>query len=83
MDWYTYILRCRDGSFYTGITNDLTSRVKKHNLGRGSKYVFSRRPARLIYSEGFGSKVEAGKREIEIKKWKREKKKLLIKGKLS
>ena len=60
---YTYILECKDGSLYTGWTNDLTRRVKAHNEGRGAKYTRSHRPVRLVYFESFATKEEALARE--------------------
>lgn len=80
LHWYTYILRCRDGSFYVGITNKLQSRVQEHNCGLGPHYTFFRRPVKLIYFEEFCNKSEARKREIQIKGWTRKKKELLAKG---
>ncbi len=67
MDWRVYILRCADGSLYTGVTNDLDNRMKAHSSGRGSKYVKSRRPFRLVFSEPAESRSEAQKREAGIK----------------
>lgn len=73
---YTYIVKCRDGSLYTGWTNDLEKRVGDHNSGKGAKYTKSRRPVELLYYEGFPTKNEAMGREYEIKqmsvkeKWK-------------
>ena len=64
---YTYILKCSDGSLYTGWTNDLERRVKVHNEGKGAKYTKSRRPVELVYYEEFLTKEEAMKREYEIK----------------
>ena len=71
---YTYILRCADGSLYTGWTNDLAKRVQAHNRGKGAKYTRSRRPVELAYSESFETKSEAMQREAEIKKLSREEK---------
>jgi len=71
---YIYILKCSDNTLYTGYTNNIENRVKKHNLGKGSKYVRSRLPAVLIYSEKFDNKVSAMQREYEIKSWSRGKK---------
>jgi len=68
---YIYILKCSDNSLYTGYTNDIDKRVKTHNLGKGSKYVRSRLPAILVYSEKFDNKIIAMKREYEIKTWSR------------
>lgn len=64
---YTYILKCRDGSLYTGWTNDLNKRVKDHNTGKGAKYTKTRGPVELIYYEAFRTKEEAMRREYAIK----------------
>lgn len=73
------MLRCSDGSLYTGITTDIDRRVKEHNGGKlGSKYVRTRLPAKLVYSEGLKSQQEAMKRELEIKSWHRKRKLQLI-----
>lgn len=64
---YTYILKCRDGSLYTGWTNDLNKRVKDHNTGKGAKYTKARGPVELIYYEAFQTKEEAMRREYAIK----------------
>ncbi len=64
---YTYILKCGDGSLYTGWTNDLERRIKCHNAGKGAKYTKSRLPVELAYYESFGTKKEAMQREWEIK----------------
>lgn len=70
--YFLYILKCRDNSLYTGITNDLAKRLETHKKGKGSKYVLSRLPFELVYTENFETKSEALKREIEIKSWSRE-----------
>ena len=75
---YTYILKCRDGSLYTGWTNDIEKRVIAHNGGRGAKYTRSRRPVELVYYEEFGTKEEAMRREYAIKHMSRQKKEILI-----
>lgn len=75
---YTYILKCSDGSLYTGWTNDLERRVKVHNEGKGAKYTKSRRPVELVYYEEFLTKEEAMKREYEIKDFTRRKKEKLV-----
>lgn len=75
---YTYIVRCRDGSLYTGWTNNLKKRIKDHNAGNGAKYTKSRRPVVLAYYEQFATKAEAMHREWEIKQMKRPEKLLLI-----
>lgn len=64
---YTYILKCADGSFYTGWTNHLEQRVAAHNKGTGAKYTRSRRPVALYYYETWPSKEAAMRREREIK----------------
>lgn len=75
---YTYIVKCSDGSLYTGWTTDIEKRIEAHNSGRGAKYTKSRRPVTLVYYEEFATKEEAMKREYAIKQMKREKKKALI-----
>lgn len=72
--YYIYILKCSDGTFYTGYTNNIEKRLEKHRKGTGAKYVRTRLPFDLVYKEEFESKIEACKREYEIKKWSREKK---------
>lgn len=75
--FYTYMLRCADGSLYTGYTTDLEKRVEAHNSGKGAKYTRMRRPVELIYFETYTSKQEAMRREALIKQMtKREKEKL-------
>ncbi len=76
--YYTYILRCSDGSLYCGYTDNPEKRVRVHNEGKGAKYTRSRRPVELVYREMFLEKRDALKREREIKKLTRaEKLKLL------
>lgn len=77
---YTYILRCGDGSLYTGWTNNLEKRLKAHNAGRGGRYTRSRLPVKLVYYESFDTKNEAMRREAAIKKLTRQEKEKLIKG---
>ena len=77
---YVYILRCADGTLYTGWTTDLARRVKTHDAGKGAKYTRSRRPVRLAYFECFEEKVPAQQREREIKKLTRQEKGVLIAG---
>ncbi len=79
--WYVYILRCRDGSLYTGYTNDFDNRVSAHNAGRGAKYTASRRPVHIVYTEPADSKSAAMRRELQIKRWAKAKKESLIAGK--
>lgn len=67
--WFVYILRCADGTLYTGITTDLARRVEEHNTGKaGARYTRSRRPVVLVYSEVVENRSEASKREHAIKK---------------
>ena len=75
---YTYIVRCRDGSLYTGWTNNLEKRIRDHNSGKGAKYTKSRRPVLLAYYEEFATKEEAMRREWEIKQLKRQEKQDLV-----
>lgn len=76
--WYVYILRCSDGSLYTGITNDLDRRVDQHNAGTASRYTRSRLPVTLEYHEKQPSKSDALKRELAIKGMSRTAKEKLI-----
>ena len=78
--WFFYIVRCIDGSLYSGITNDIEHRVKEHNRGDGAKYTFSRRPVKLVYCEEHNNVSEARKREAQVKSWTRIKKEQLIVG---
>ena len=75
---YVYILRCADGSLYTGWTNDLKKRVKTHNAGKGAKYTKTRLPVELVYYEEYEEKGEALSRELSIKKLKKTAKEKLI-----
>ena len=77
---YTYIVKCRDGSLYTGWTTDLDRRVKAHNEGTGARYTKSRRPVELVYHETFETKEEAMRREYAIKRLTRAQKLALIGG---
>ncbi|MBP6102655.1 MAG: GIY-YIG nuclease family protein [Leptotrichiaceae bacterium] len=74
-----YILECNDGTLYTGWTNDIDKRFKAHNDGKGAKYTKGRRPLKLVYLEELETKSEALKRENEIKKMTKDKKRQLIK----
>ena len=77
--WFVYILKCSDGSLYTGITNNLTRRVKQHNDGTASRYTRSRLPVRMLYKESSRSRSCALKKEFAIKSLTRKKKKEYIK----
>ena len=76
--WQVYILRCGDGTLYTGITNDLDQRLKAHNEKRGARYTRARLPVTLVYQEEAASRSQASRREITIKKLPRQKKLELI-----
>ncbi len=77
--WTIYILRCADGSFYTGITNNLEKRLKAHSDGTGAKYTRGRGPLEVVHIESRASKGRALKREIAIKKLTRLQKQALLK----
>lgn len=79
--WFVYMLRCVDDTFYTGITTDIERRVREHNgelKGKGAKCTRARRPVQLVYSEECTNRSAAGKREWEIKKMSREEKRQLL-----
>ena len=78
MSHYTYVLRCDDGSLYTGYTTDISRRVEEHNLGQGAKYTKSRTPVRLVRVELFNEKGEAMSREHEIKQFSKENKEAIV-----
>ena len=75
---YTYIVKCNDGTLYTGWTNNLEKRIKDHNDGKGAKYTKARLPVELVYYETFETKEEAMSREYAIKRLSRREKKELI-----
>ncbi len=77
-DYSVYILECADGTYYTGITNNIKRRLTFHNRGQASRYTRARLPVKLCYLEKGWSKPEALRREIEIKRLSREQKKQLI-----
>ena len=77
--WFIYILRCADETLYTGITNKLSERIKKHNSGKGAKYTRSRLPVKIAYQEEVGEKGKALQREYAIKQLTRKEKLLMIK----
>ena len=76
--WSVYILRCGDGTLYTGITNDLDKRIESHSSGQGSKYTRSRLPVELVYQEQAENRSEATRREWEIKRLSREDKMKIV-----
>ena len=78
MNYYVYIIRCADGTLYTGTTNDVARRVSVHNSGKGAKYTRSRLPVKVVYWESCVDKPSALQREYEIKKMTRERKLHLV-----
>lgn len=77
---YTYIVKCSDGTLYTGWTNNLEKRIRDHNAGKGAKYTKSRCPIELVYYETFTTKEEAMRREYAIKQLERKEKMKLVEG---
>ena len=80
MPWMVYLLRCRDGSLYTGITNDLARRLTLHETGKASAYTRSRRPLLLAYQEPLADRSAALKREAAIRRLSRAEKLALCSG---
>ena len=76
--WYLYILRCGDGTLYTGITTDVARRLEAHRQGRGAKYTRGRGPLELVYQEECGTHSLALKRELEVKALPRPEKERII-----
>ena len=79
--YYIYILKCKDGTYYTGYTNNIEKRVSIHNDKKGAKYTRGRTPVTLVYEESFETKTEALKREYMIKQMSRAEKEALIHSK--
>ena len=77
-NWHLYILRCADGTLYTGITTDVDKRFEAHCAGKGAKYTRGRGPLTLVYREECGDHSSALKRELEVKKLSRPEKEQLI-----
>lgn len=78
--WFVYVVRCRDGSLYTGISTDVAARVARHNAGLGARYTRARRPVELIYTERKRSRSTALQREAAIKALPRRHKDELVAG---
>ena len=78
MSWWVYILRCSDGTLYTGITDDVARRLAAHSEGRGAKYTRGRGPLALVYQEEQPDKPQALRRELAVKKLTRAQKLALI-----
>ena len=79
--WTLYILRCADGTLYTGITDDLPRRLAAHNSGKGAKYTRGRAPVTPVYTENHPDRSAASRREAEVKKMTRQEKLALIERK--
>lgn len=77
-NWCLYILRCGDGTLYTGITNDMEKRLAAHRAGKGAKYTRGRQPLELVYRESCENHSQALKRELAVKKLTRGEKEMLI-----
>jgi predicted GIY-YIG superfamily endonuclease len=77
--WFVYILRCRNGSLYTGITNNLETRVAKHNAGTGAKYTRAFGPVHIVFTQTMKTPTAARKREAQIKSLSKIKKEKLVK----
>ena len=80
MSFFVYIIRCADGSYYTGHTDDLEARIAAHHEGAIPGYTRSRRPVAFQFSQEFAAREEALARESQIKRWTRRKKEALIRG---
>jgi len=80
-DWYLYLIRCRDGSLYTGITTDVDRRLAEHQSGKGSKYLRGRSPLILVFQKELGSKNLALAMENKVKKLTKKQKEELIRDK--
>lgn len=78
MSWRVYILECADGTLYTGITNDLDTRIAAHNAGKGARYTRSRLPVQVVYTEAATDRSTASSREAQIKSLSRSEKLALI-----
>jgi predicted GIY-YIG superfamily endonuclease len=76
--WFVYILRCADGTFYTGITRDVGRRCRQHNEGTASRYTWSRRPVRLVYQERQADQSAALRREVGIRAMSHREKEAII-----
>lgn len=78
--FFVYILRCSDSSYYVGYTEDIQKRISDHNNGNGAKWTAARRPVELVYQESHSDQTSAVRRESQIKKWSRAKKEARISG---
>ena len=78
--WFVYVVRCRDGTLYTGISRDVDARLAKHNQGKGARYTRGRGPVALVHKERKSSQAAALRREAAIKALRRGEKLLLAEG---
>lgn len=78
MPHFVYIVRCKDGTLYTGYAKDPVARAERHNTGKGAKYTAGRRPVTLVFTQKFRSLSRALKREHELKQWTRAEKEALV-----
>jgi len=78
--FYVYILKCSDGSYYTGHTDNIDQRIDEHHRGQGCSYTAKRRPFEVVFVGEVSERAEAISAEIQIKKWSRKKKEALING---
>jgi putative endonuclease len=74
MAWSLYVVECRDGSLYTGISSDVEKRIRRHNQGKGAKYTRSRRPVVLVGAKEIGTRSQASRAELAFKKKSRKSK---------
>ncbi len=81
--FHCYIVRCSDGTFYTGWTTDIERRLKQHNAGQGARYTRIRRPVKLVYAESLPDRAAAQKRELAIKRLPRAKKLALVRRRIN
>ncbi|MFA5126858.1 MAG: GIY-YIG nuclease family protein [Patescibacteria group bacterium] len=79
--YYFYLARCNDNTLYSGYTNNIKRREHRHNLGEGAKYTRRRLPIKIIYWEKYDTRIEAMRRETQVKRWSKIKKENLIKYK--
>jgi len=80
---YVYVLRCADGSYYVGHTDNLSLRLNEHQSGAGANFTAARRPVEMVYAEEHPTPVHAQRRELQLKRWSRAKKEALIAQDLS
>ncbi|WP_425311038.1 GIY-YIG nuclease family protein [Fictibacillus nanhaiensis] len=81
---FVYILECSDGTYYTGYTNEISQRLRKHEEGKGAKYTRGRGPLKLVFQQSFQTKQEAMRMEFAVKKLSRaEKERIIIEGSVS